>query len=69
MAQHLNIEVLTEEAVRMVPDELQEDVRNWLDRAGKGELSQLSQELAKKVQELCRAFESAAKKVEEKLQQ
>jgi len=69
MAQGLNIDRLIEEAVQVVPKELQEDLRDWLCRAHKGELSELSHEMLGKAQELWRAFDNGAKKVEEKLQQ
>ena len=69
MAQGLNIDRLIEEAVQVVPKELQEDLRDWLCRAHKGKNSELSQEMLGKAQELWRAFDSSAKEVETKLQQ
>jgi hypothetical protein len=69
MAQGLNTDKLIEEAVQAIPNELQEDLRGWLKHAGNGELSKLSQEMQERTQKLWRAFDNAAKKVEEKLQQ
>jgi hypothetical protein len=69
MAQTLNIDNLIEEAVKAVPGELQNDLRDWLRRAQTGKLSEVSRETAEKVQELWRAFDNAANQVERKLQQ
>ena len=69
MAQVMNIDQLIEEAVQVVPKELQEDLRDWLCRAHKGELLELRREMLAKAEELWRAFDRAAKEVEKKLQQ
>ena len=65
----MDIDKLIEERVQVVPEEFRDDLRDWLCRARKGELSELSQEMLRKAQELWRAFDNAVREVETKLQQ
>ena len=69
MTDALSLDKLTDDAICAVPNELQGDLKDWLSRARKGELSELTREMLGKAEEMCRAFDKASKDVERKLQQ
>jgi hypothetical protein len=69
MNENLNADQLIDEAIGQVPKELQGDLRDWLSRARKGQLLELSAEILQKADGLWDDFDNAAKKVERKLQE
>jgi hypothetical protein len=64
-----SIDQLLSEAVQAVPEELRQDVRNWIGRAQSGELTEVTRELQRETDEALQAFDEAVKQVEQKLQE
>jgi len=60
---------LIEEALGHVPNELQQELRNWISRARKGEVSELDRDMLRIAEKGWRAFDEAVKEVEKILQQ
>jgi hypothetical protein len=64
-----SIDQLLSEALQTVPEELRQDVRNWIGRAQSGELTEVTRELQRETDEALQAFDEAVKQVEQKLQE
>ncbi len=64
-----NIVGFVEQSIQAVPDELKEELRNWITDACSGKLAEVDQRLLGEADAAWQTFDSAAKEVERKLQE